>query len=120
MRQPNPISKHESRAAYGLVAPTFILMLLLLVLPTIAVFALSLTDAELGSTSFTFLGLDAYRDLLADRSFLRAFKNTFVYVGMVAPASLEPITSPTSGQHQVTKFKFKGVPSGFLTLLYQP
>jgi len=88
MRQPNPISKHESRAAYGLVAPTFILMLLLLVLPTIAVFALSLTDAELGSTSFTFLGLDAYRDLLADRSFLRAFKNTFVYVGMVAPASV--------------------------------
>ena len=88
MRQPNPISKHESRAAYGLVAPTFILMLLLLVLPTIAVFALSLTDAELGSASFTFLGLDAYRDLLADRSFLRAFKNTFVYVGMVAPASV--------------------------------
>jgi multiple sugar transport system permease protein len=79
---------HESIAAYWLCAPTLLLMLLLLVLPTLSVAVLSLTDAELGSSSFSFLGLSAYGDLLSDRRFLRAFKNTAVYVGMVTPASV--------------------------------
>jgi len=79
---------HESRAAFWLCAPTLLLMLLLLVLPTLSVAVLSLTDAELGSSSFSFLGLSAYGDLLSDRRFLRAFKNTAVYVGMVTPASV--------------------------------
>ena len=63
-------------------------MLLLLVLPSLAVVGLSLTDAELGSSDWHFLGLDAYRDLLGDRNFQRAFRNTTVYVGLVAPASV--------------------------------
>ena len=79
---------HETRAAYWLCAPSLLLMLLLLVLPTLAVGALSLTDAELGSSSYSFLGLSAYADLLADRKFIRAFKNTAVYVGLVTPASV--------------------------------
>jgi multiple sugar transport system permease protein len=88
MTRTDPISQHENRAGLFLVFPTFTLMVLLLLLPTLAVFALSLTDAELGSTTFTFLGLDAYSDLLSDRNFLRAFKNTFIYVGLVSPASV--------------------------------
>ena len=88
MTRTDPISRHENRAGLFLVFPTFTLMVLLLLLPTLAVFALSLTDAELGSTTFTFLGLDAYSDLLSDRNFLRAFKNTFIYVGLVSPASV--------------------------------
>ncbi len=88
MTRTDPISQHENRAGLFLVFPTFTLMVLLLILPTLAVFALSLTDAELGSTTFTFLGLDAYSDLLSDRNFLRAFKNTFIYVGLVSPASV--------------------------------
>jgi multiple sugar transport system permease protein len=63
-------------------------MLLLLILPTLAVGALSLTDAELGSSSYSFLGLSAYTDLLTDRKFIRAFKNTAIYVGLVTPASV--------------------------------
>ncbi len=88
MTRIDPISRHENRAGLFLVFPTFTLMVLLLLLPTLAVFALSLTGAELGSTTFTFLGLDAYSDLLSDRNFLRAFKNTFIYVGLVSPASV--------------------------------
>ena len=88
MTRTDPISRHENRAGLFLVFPAFTLMVLLLLLPTLAVFALSLTDVELGSTSFTFLGLDAYSDLLSDRNFLRAFKNTFIYVGLVSPASV--------------------------------
>ena len=79
---------HETRAAYWLCAPSLLLMLLLLVLPTLAVGALSLTDAELGSSSYSFLGLSAYADLLTDRKFIRAFKNTAIYVGLVTPASV--------------------------------
>ena len=86
MRQ--QLEAHESRAAYWLCAPTFLLMLLLLILPTLAVVVLSFTDAELGSSSFQFLGLSAYEDLLSDKKFLRAFKNTAVYVGLVTPASV--------------------------------
>ena len=78
----------ETRAAYWLCAPSLFLMLVLLILPTLAVGALSLTDAELGSSSFSFLGLSAYTDLLADRKFIRAFKNTAIYVGLVTPASV--------------------------------
>ena len=75
-------------AAWRLCGPTLALMLLLLVLPSLAVVGLSLTDAELGSPDWHFLGLDAYRELLGDRSFQRAFRNTAVYVGLVAPASV--------------------------------
>jgi len=88
MTRTDPISRHENRAGLFLVFPTFTLMVLLLILPTLAVFALSLTDAELGSTTFTFLGLDAFSDFFSDRNFLRAFKNTFIYVGLVSPASV--------------------------------
>ncbi|MCX7380687.1 MAG: sugar ABC transporter permease [Alphaproteobacteria bacterium] len=91
---PNSVSPHEAmlrveaRAAWRLAAPTALLMLLLLVLPTLAVLVLSFTDAELGIPEITFLGLDAYADLLTDRSFLGALRNTAVYVALVAPASI--------------------------------
>lgn len=81
-------ARHEATAAWRLCAPTLALMLLLLVLPSLAVVALSLTDTELGSSDWNFLGLGAYRDLLGDRDFQRAFRNTAVYVGLVAPASV--------------------------------
>ena len=78
----------EEGAAWRLCAPTALLMLALLVIPTLAVFALSLTDAELGASEVRVLGLDSYRDLLTDRAFLGAFRNTALYVAMVAPASV--------------------------------
>jgi multiple sugar transport system permease protein len=82
------IERQEAHAAWWLTAPTALLMLLLLVMPTLALIALSLTDAELGSTQFRFLGLGAYYDVLTDRDFLRAFRNTAVYVAIVAPTSV--------------------------------
>jgi len=78
----------ETRAAWRLAGPTALLMLLLLVLPTLAVLALSFTDAELGAPDITFLGLDAYTDLLSDRTFKGALRNTALYVALVAPASV--------------------------------
>ena len=80
--------RRERSAAWLLCAPTAVLMMALLVLPTLAVLLLSFTDAELGIRDFSFLGLDAYRDLFSDRAFLGAFRNTAVYVALVAPASV--------------------------------
>ena len=78
----------ETRAAWRLAGPTALLMLLLLVLPTLAVLALSFTDAELGVPEINFLGIDAYTDLLGDRTFKGALRNTALYVALVAPASV--------------------------------
>ncbi len=81
-------ARHEARAAWWLVGPTVALMLALLVLPTLAVLVLSVTDAELGASDINFLGLDAYADLLTDRTFRGALRNTAVYVLLVAPVSV--------------------------------
>lgn len=81
-------ASHEARAAWLLSLPTLILMLLLLILPCAALVALSLTDAELGVPEMHFLGFDAYIDLFTDRDFIRSFRNTAVYVGLVTPASV--------------------------------
>ncbi|TBW36990.1 sugar ABC transporter permease [Siculibacillus lacustris] len=79
---------HDDRAALSLVGPIAVLMLLLLLAPTAAMIALSLTDAELGASTITFVGLDAYRDVLGDRTFLISAKNTALYVAIVTPASV--------------------------------
>ncbi len=85
----NPsIDPHEARAAYWLSAPALFLMLVLLVLPTLAVLFLSFTDAELGVPTVNFLGLSAYAELLHDRTFLGAVRNTALYVALVVPASV--------------------------------
>lgn len=79
---------NEVRSAYWLSAPALVLMGVLLVLPTLAVLALSFTDAELGVTTINFLGLSAYADLIQDRTFLGALRNTALYVVLVVPASV--------------------------------
>jgi len=79
---------NEVRSAYWLSAPALFLMLALLLLPTLAVLVLSFTDAELGVPQVNFRGLAAYADLLNDRTFLGAVKNTALYVLLVVPASV--------------------------------
>ena len=79
---------NEVRSAYWLSAPALFLMLALLLLPTLAVLALSFTDAELGVSQVNFLGLASYAHLLEDRTFMGAVKNTALYVVLVVPASV--------------------------------
>lgn len=79
---------NEVRSAYWLSAPALLLMLALLLLPTLAVLALSFTDAELGVSKVNFLGLASYARLLEDRTFLGAVRNTALYVVLVVPASV--------------------------------
>ena len=79
---------NEVRSAYWLSAPALLLMLVLLLMPTLAVLALSLTDAELGVPEVNFLGLSSYARLLEDRTFLGAVRNTALYVVLVVPGSV--------------------------------
>jgi multiple sugar transport system permease protein len=79
---------NEVRSAYWLSAPALLLMLVLLLMPTLAVLALSFTDAELGVPKVNFLGLSSYARLLEDRTFLGAVRNTALYVVLVVPASV--------------------------------
>ncbi|WP_298965923.1 sugar ABC transporter permease [uncultured Methylobacterium sp.] len=83
-----PVDRSEERAALVLAGPALLLMLALLVLPTVAVLVLSFTDAELGVPDWHVVGLDAYRDLLADRGFRTSIVNTALYVALVTPVSV--------------------------------
>jgi multiple sugar transport system permease protein len=75
-------------AGWRLAGPAVALLVLLILLPTIAVLALSLTDLELGYNKIRFVGLDNYLELLEDRTFLISLGNTVSYTLIVTPLSL--------------------------------
>lgn len=60
----------------------------MLLLPTLAAFALAFTDYELGARTANFIGLANFAELLADRTFAVSLRNTLAYVGFVAPLSI--------------------------------
>jgi multiple sugar transport system permease protein len=78
----------EQRTALLLVSPAFVSFVVLLAGPTAAVFALSLTDWQLGAPSLAFIGIDNYRQLFADEVFWRSLRNTFVYCLVSVPGSV--------------------------------
>ena len=77
-----------TRAGWLLSAPAIFLMGLMLIGPVIAVFSMSLTDYQLGATSWGFVGLRNYTELFADKVFWASLKNTLVYVGIVVPSAV--------------------------------
>jgi multiple sugar transport system permease protein len=72
----------------SLLLPAATLMLLLLIGPVATVVVMSLTDYQLGSPTWSFIGIQNYSDLLADRVFWRSLSNTLLYVAIVVPASV--------------------------------
>lgn len=73
---------------YLLVAPAFLLMLLLLLGPVLAVLLLSFTDYQLGASSLGFIGLDNYIAMAGEKVFWKSLGNTLAYVAVVVPSSL--------------------------------
>lgn len=71
-----------TRGAALLLAPTWTLMLALLVLPACYVFWLSLHQSSFGQSA-TFVGVDNYVAVLSDRYFWRALANTLIVVAIV-------------------------------------
>jgi multiple sugar transport system permease protein len=93
---PAPV-RNESSAAkrseeHGLgwlaVSPALLLLVSLLFGPVAAVVLFSLTDWQLGSTVFHFIGTANFRTLFSDPTFWKALSNTLIYVAIVVPGTV--------------------------------
>ena len=80
--------RNRARSALAMVAPALVLMGLLLLGPLLGVFALSLTDYQLGSPTFSWIGSANYKEMFADRVFWISFRNTLTYVAIVVPSAV--------------------------------
>jgi multiple sugar transport system permease protein len=78
----------EALAAWFLCAPATLAFAAFVLVPTLAVGALSLTDYELGLPTLRFVGLDNFAELLSDRGFATSVRNTAMFVAFVTPASI--------------------------------
>lgn len=78
----------EALAGLLLTLPAGIAFLLMLLLPTLATVMLAFTDYELGMPGFAWIGFENFEEMLGDRGFRVALRNTIVYVCIVTPASI--------------------------------
>jgi multiple sugar transport system permease protein len=78
----------EALGAWLLTLPAALAFLLLLLLPTLAAVAMAFTDFELGVWPPAWIGLGNFEEMWEDRGFRQSFRNTLVYVGLVAPTSV--------------------------------
>ncbi len=85
---PRPRSTGEGATAWLAISPALLLLIVLLFGPAIAVIAFSLTDWQLGSATFRFIGVANFKALIADPAFWTALINTLIYVGIVVPGTV--------------------------------
>lgn len=81
-------ARGEGMAGWLLCLPAVLSYLLLLLLPTLAAVLLAFTDYELGAPGLAWIGLGNFQELIEDRGFRVSLRNTLIYVGIVAPASI--------------------------------
>jgi len=73
--------------AYLFIAPIVVLFGLFRVVPSVQTLLYSVYRVELLRDRFTFIGLENFQALLADRAFQKAAANTLVYVLAIVPVS---------------------------------
>ncbi|KQM39050.1 carbohydrate ABC transporter permease [Sphingomonas sp. Leaf10] len=82
----------QSRAAWLFTAPVLTIILIVLVIPTIAALALSVTDysvyALADSANVRFVGIDNFVELLATPLFWRSLKNTVIFAVLGVPMAI--------------------------------
>lgn len=81
MAEPTTVYPGDRRFAYLALAPSVALVLMLIAVPTVAIFALAVQDVPLGRYSGDFVGLANFRRLFADADFYAALGNTFIWIG---------------------------------------
>jgi multiple sugar transport system permease protein len=84
----NTPMRAEAVAGYAFAMPALFLILVLLILPIIVVFLISLTDYQLGALKWSWVGFGNYAEMMVDKAFLRSLANTFIYVAIVVPGSV--------------------------------
>ena len=83
-----PRRRRGPSGALLLSAPALVLLTALVILPTLAVLVLSVTDYQLGDDGLAYIGFDNYRDLWSDAGFRTSVSNTVRYAAFVTPASV--------------------------------
>lgn len=78
----------EHGSGWLAVTPALLLLIGLLFGPVAAVVLFSLTDWQLGSSTFNFVGIANFRTLFADPTFWKALTNTLIYVAIVVPGTV--------------------------------
>jgi multiple sugar transport system permease protein len=78
----------EQGLAWLAVSPALLLLIGLLFGPIAAVMLFSLTDLQLGSFNFHFIGIANFRILFTDPTFWKALSNTLIYAAVVVPGTV--------------------------------
>jgi multiple sugar transport system permease protein len=71
--------RRKSLESYGFLAPTLILLIVLMVIPIVMVVGYSFMDNVILNRSPEFVGLDNYVTILTDSAFLNAISNTLIF-----------------------------------------
>ncbi len=80
--------RFEALAGIGFAMPAFVLLILTNIGPLLVLLVLSFTNYELGAVDVESVGLQNFRDALADTTMRTSLGNTFLYVAIVVPASV--------------------------------
>ncbi len=80
-------ARAEAAAGYALAAPAFLLIVLLVLVPTLGIFVIAVTDWQFGERSLDFVGVRNFVDLFGDATFRAAFFNTMAYVAVTVPGT---------------------------------
>lgn len=78
----------KGRQPYMLLMPVLILYGVFFIFPFFYSLSLSFTNWTFMDRTYTFIGLDNYRELLASRVFWVSFRNTLLYVLVMTPFSM--------------------------------
>lgn len=82
--------RKETLTGYAFIAPALIVFLVMIAFPFFASIGLSFTEWNFigGLDKLKWIGFDNYKELLVDRRFHHAVKNTFIYAIATVPTSL--------------------------------
>lgn len=79
------MAHNETKAAYGMLAFSYVLYLVFVIIPVIVTVYYSFTNYNL-SNDYQVIGLSNYKQMLGDKVFIKSFFNTIYYVVLtVAP-----------------------------------
>jgi len=106
------LAKRRWLWAYAFLALPLLFFLTIRLWPTVQAFKLSLYDYDPLDTEHKFRGLGNYNDLLHDKLFAQALKNTLLYVVYGVPTGLILSLAVALGLKRVNRFK------GALRFLY--
>lgn len=80
--------QRDQLAGYALIAPQYVGVVVLLLVPIVLVFNYSLYDWNILSGEAPFVGLDNYQRLLDDPQVTTVLRNTAVFAGLLVPANI--------------------------------